>query len=206
MTATFLIQPNVLAALRVFEAKGDVREHLNGILLEVRRNQAFAVASDGRRLLAARIRVEPETVDSQEVVVPGSLLNQIKVPARQTTPVHFHVTERQNRPAEITLEPQPGNRVTGDAVDSRYPRWRRVVPKTCSDEPAHFNPTFVGDLAKVAKVLGLNPAKGQVSIGYNGPKACALIGFQGRDDLIGAIAPLIPDHCPNTPDWAREAA
>jgi DNA polymerase III sliding clamp (beta) subunit (PCNA family) len=91
--------------------------------------------------------------------------------------------------------------VTGDRigqiayqpVDGTFPDWRRVVPtgeELPSGKPddapgaVHFNHAYIGDLAKMGKLLGGSSLMHPVSASHP-----CLVTFAGREDCFAVIMP-----------------
>jgi DNA polymerase III subunit beta len=85
------------------------------------------------------------------------------------------------------------------AIDGRSPDWRKVVPREFSGQAAQFNPNYIGDLGKAARILHGKNALG-VGIGYNG-NSSALIDLY-HEDFVGVLMPMRGDAPKSAPSWA----
>ncbi len=105
-------------------AQQDVRYYLNGLMLELARDQIRAVATDGHRLALCDMPVDIKTPDKRQVIVPRKGIQEL-----------MRLLESSDAPVEVQVG---GNhigvrnadiRFTSKLVDGRFPDYDRVVPK-----------------------------------------------------------------------------
>lgn len=172
-----------LKAALLFAAKKDVRNYLNGVLIEWDHDNVSIVATDGHRLFAATHPVD-EPVEPGSVIVPYEdvkrALTGYKAEYIEFTPNADHLMQTATL-GSVSFQPSYG----------KYPDWRRVVPAKISGEAAQFNSAYVGDLAKASKALGVKDSVSslQAHIHHNGMSA-ALVTFGGREDCFAILMPL----------------
>lgn len=76
-------------------------------------------------------------------------------------------------------------------------------PSSLSGDAAQFNPVYVGELARAAKILHGKQGELKVTISHNGDSA-ALVDL-GHPDFIGVLMPLRGDAVPQcAPAWATQ--
>lgn len=162
-----------LKAALLFAAKKDVRNYLNGVLIEWDNDNVFIVATDGHRLFAAKHHAD-EPMDPGSAIIPHA---DVKLAL-----TGYKLDEIVFTPAANTLA-----RVSFQPIDGTFPDWRRVVPTEITGEAAQFDPRYVGDLAKASKALGVKDA--QAHVYHNGYNA-ALVTFGGREDCFAILMPM----------------
>jgi hypothetical protein len=93
------------------------------------------------------------------------------------------------------------NDVAMDTVDGTFPDITYVVPQDITGETAQYNPLYLADLGKQAKILG-SDATG-LHIGYNG-ESPALVTFAGTPDAFAVLMPYRATVNPLHPVAVRE--
>lgn len=191
------IQRDVLRAVSRFMAKEDVRYYLKGVLVEVFRNVAYLVSTDGHRMAVARLeRPNCETWEPCEAIIPGegvaAALKSGNAAARRLSLV-------------LTIDGAGftfnacGAKTAGKLIEGRFPDWRRVIPRKVSGERAHFNAEYLMDAHKAAEDLG---CKFSPPIGHNGDGPAIL---ELREDVLAVIMPVRADAPEEAPAWVGEA-
>lgn len=191
------IQRDVLKAVSRFMAKQDIRYYLNGVLVEVYRNVAYLVATDGHRLAAARLeRPDGETWEPGEVIIPGECIAAALKSG--------NVAERR-LPLVLTVDGERfefdacGKVTAGKVVEGKFPDWRKVIPGKVSGEVAHFNAEYLIDCHKAAADLG---SKFSPPIGHNGDGAALIVL---RQDVLAVVMPMRgADRPEESPEWVSE--
>ena len=135
---TILIPSAHIKALLITAAVKDIRFYLNGICFAGNR----AMSTDGHR--AGIIRM-PDCVQG-EYIVPSELFAALKLGAKGSISVTF------GEDLAVTCS-YNGLTVTGKCVNGKFPDMTRVLPRTLSGEVAQFNAEYLGDLAKISKLL-----------------------------------------------------
>lgn len=199
----------VIAVLKLFAYNKNVRHYLNGINLEIGRNEARLVASNGAMLGCFRVESEQPDVDAPltNIIIPNDLLKPIKT----TGLVEITIGERETkdngpvsnvRPVTITYA---GLSISGKTLDGEFPDFRRVIPSKVSGQPAQFDPRLIATLAKAWSILHGSNSPHCVGIGFNGNDG-ALITL-ADENFVGVIMPLhpragVPPDAP--PSWAHD--
>lgn len=203
------IPAKFIAVLKLFAGKEDIRWYLNGIALEIGASESRVLATDGHRLGMFRIKSDQPYVSPTDpltdIMIPLELLQHIKskgdveitlgerevlepVPGQQHEP-------SVRRPVTLTCD---GVSTSGMTTQAKYIDFRRVIPHKTSGEVAQFNPLYVGDLHKAAKLLGY---KYGGSLSHNGGGG-ALIHLD--DAFIGVMMPWVANAPNEAPDWAAD--
>ena len=105
-------------------ANQDVRYYLNGLLLEVDRNQLRAVATDGHRLAICTIEGEVDADDARQVIIPRKGVMEL-----------VRLLDESDEPCEVQMNTNyvrivaNGVTLTSKLIDGRFPDYERVVPK-----------------------------------------------------------------------------
>ena len=180
------IDHSVVKALLICAAKQDVRYYLKGVCVDARANgDVVLVATDGHRLLAY-----PVAVDAIEALAPGQYI----IPREALEAVKPCKAGRRVLPITIEIDTAKGleNKITGATsavtplIDGKFPDWRRVLPKTVSNEPAQYQAEYLGDFGRIAELFGTK----QPHIHYNGSSA-AIVGNLGA--ALGVLMPMRSD-------------
>ena len=197
MSTTLVLDPTPLLALKVIAPTNDVRYYLNGIALEVFKREARLVATDGARVLVHRLdQGHEDLAEPIKIIIPIALLASIK--KKGVVEIVIGDAEKDTEVRDVTVT-QLGVAFSGRTIDGRFPDWRRVIPAgEPSGQPAQFNAEYLGDLAKVYKLLypGKTP---RVTIAHNGMDT-ALFDLE-RDDYFGLIMPMRLDPPTCAPAW-----
>jgi DNA polymerase-3 subunit beta len=212
------IQSDVIKALLIIAAKGDIRYYLNGVCVDARENgDVVLVATDGHRLLAVPMEAaDVEELAPGEYIIPRDVLAAVKPnkAGRTTFPLSLEITTPAPAPDPerpgVTVQARPvftligATTATGLTIGGRYPDWRRVMPASATGEPGAYQPAYIGDFGAVAALLH-GSTKVHPKIHQSGPEGSALVSCLGRNAL-GVVMPLRCDaeelaH-PGLPAWA----
>lgn len=193
------IDHSIIKALLICAAKQDIRYYLKGVCVDARANgDVVLVATDGHRLLAYPVAADAiEALAPGEYILPREALEAVKPckAGRVTLPITI----------EIDVARRLENKITGATsaitplIDGRFPDWRRVIPKSVSNEPAQFQADYIGDFGRVAELLGAKHPQ----IHHNGASG-AIVGNLGP--ALGVVMPMRLDEPFNgLPTWALAA-
>lgn len=173
-----LIATDLLKAALVCASSEESRYYLRGVHLAT---SGHLVTTDGHRMFVARLNERPDA----DVIVPyDAVAAALKLAGARVKDLEIDLTT--NRIGQITYQP----------VDGTFPDWRRVVPtgeEMPSDKPGandgpehvHFNHTYIGDLAKMGKILG-----GASMLHPRSASHPALVTFGERADCFGVLMPM----------------
>jgi DNA polymerase III sliding clamp (beta) subunit (PCNA family) len=141
-----LIATDLLKAALVCASSEETRYYLRGVHLAT---SGHMVTTDGHRMFVARLTDRPAV----DVIVPyDAVAAALKMAGARVKVIEIDLAG--NRIGQIQFTP----------VDGTFPDWRRVVPtgvETPSTNAAlndgaehvHFNHAYIGDLAKMGKIL-----------------------------------------------------
>jgi hypothetical protein len=187
--AMITINVNFLKAALLFASDEETRYYLKGVHLLRRGDHLRITATDGHRLFCAAQMLTPdESGPDFDVILPRDGLK------KALTGVH-----RNCEVLALDLE-WDGDRVKRAVlndlamvpVDGTFPTIERVVPDAnqITGEVAAFNPLYLADIGKAAKILAGNV--NGFHIGHNGGSP-ALVSF---DAAAGnAFAVVMPYRC-----------
>ena len=173
-----LIPTDLLKAALVCAASEESRYYLRGIHLST---TGHLVTTDGHRMFVARLAERP----TADVIVPyDAVTAALKMAGARVKDIEIDLAA--NRIGQIQFTP----------VDGTFPDWRRVVPtgeETPSTKPGandgpehvHFNHAYIGDFAKMGKLLDGASMLHPVSASHP-----ALVTFGERADCFGVIMPM----------------
>jgi len=191
----YLIDPSYIKAALVCASTEETRYYLKGVFFQKRDNIMRMISTDGQRLFVA-----VQTLDPEHYVI-GPDFNAIlpladlkKGLTGVTSKVEFITCGFQLNDAADRVTSATVNNVSMTPVDGSYPDVTRLLPNDRaaeSKEPQQFNATYVGDMAKIAKALGLRG--NNVHIQHCGGSP-AIISFGGRDDVMALLMPIRTGH------------
>lgn len=183
--AKFLFPVDVAKAALLFASKDRTRYYLEGVNVEIRKDRIFFTATDGHRMIVATYHhaLPHDYVGDKSFIVPTASLKQAlagvaknQLEMAGTFDGQFvHLDDLRFRP-----------------IDGTFPNWRYILPKKISSELAQFDGGYIGDLAKAAKLLGVDK---NFHIGHNGGDP-AVITFGNRDDVFAVQMPRRVDLTP----------
>lgn len=139
----------LLRAVALASAKQDIRQYLNGVLIEVKPKGVFLVATDGHRMHVAVTDQRPQDAPEFNLIVPrATVALAAKKYGAADTPLML--SKDQTGPWSLAHEPF-------EPLQGTFPEWRRVVPEMAANARVAvppLNAKYVDDLANAAVLLG----------------------------------------------------
>lgn len=177
-----LLATDLLKAALVCASNEESRYYLRGVYLTTSSPNwaGHMVTTDGHRMFVARLAERP----SADVIVPYvDVTMALKLAGRAK---EIEIDLAVNRIGQISFQP----------VDGTFPDWRRVVPTgeempstkpELNDGPehVHFNHAYIGDFAKMGKLLD-----GASMLHPRSASHPALVTFGERADCFGVLMPM----------------
>ena len=170
----------------------ETRYYLRGVQILRRGDHLRITATDGHRLFCAMQKADAAGPDF-DIILPSEGLKKALTGLYRTVEFLSLDLELQSTVTLNQVKRAVLNDVGMQPIDGTFPSIERVVPSEISGELTQFNPVYLADLGKQAKILGAGPIG--LHIGYNG-QSPALITFSGIDD---AFAVLMPYRCTVAP-------
>ena len=171
-----LIATDLLKAALLCASSEETRYYLCGVHFST---SGHMVTTDGHRMFVGRVNERP----AADVIVPyDAIAAALKMAGARVKDIEIDLAA--NRIGQISFQP----------VDGTFPDWRRVVPtgeETPSDKPedqpghVHFNHAYIGDFAKMGKILGGASMLHPVSASHP-----ALVTFGERADCFAVLMPM----------------
>jgi DNA polymerase III sliding clamp (beta) subunit (PCNA family) len=168
-----LIATDLLKAALLCASQEETRYYLRGVHLST---SGHLVTTDGHRMFVARLNERP----AADVIVPyADVQAALKLAGARAKDIEVSA----DRIGQIAYQP----------VDGTFPDWRRVCPTgeethtNPEDQPGnvHFNHAYIGDLAKMGKLLG-----GTSMLHVTSASNPALVTFGERADCFGVLMPV----------------
>lgn len=191
----YLIDPAYIKAALVCASTEETRYYLKGVCFQKRDNIMRMISTDGHRLFVAVQTLDPEINDigpDFDAILPLADLKKALTGVTQKIQIiscGFNLNDAADRVFVASV-----NNVSMTCVDGTYPDVTRLLPNDRaaeSKEPQQFNATYIGDLAKIAKALGLRG--NNVHIQHCGGSP-AIVSFGGRDDVMALLMPIRVGH------------
>ena len=173
-----LIPTDLLKAAILCASSEESRYYLRGVHLST---TGHMVTTDGHRMFVARLNDRPAV----DVIIPlDDVKAALKLAGARVKDVEVELLA--NRIGQSSFQP----------VDGTFPDWRRVVPtgeESPSSKPelndgpenVHFNHAYIGDLAKMGKVLD-----GASMLHPRSASHPCLVTFGERADCFAVLMPM----------------
>jgi hypothetical protein len=177
--------PYLQAAL-LSTSTSEIRYYLCGVQI-LRRGDHLRIAStDGHRLFCASQHTDHAGPDFDIILPRVELKKALTGLNRKVEALDLELTHLEPYPGQSRVTRAVLNNLSMQPIDGTFPSIERVVPGEPSGELTQFNPLYLADLGKQAKILS-GIATG-LHIGYNGQDP-ALISFQGAPDAFAVLMP-----------------
>lgn len=159
-----------LKASLVCAAKDDVRNYLEGILVEVHAKHILLVSTNGHFMSVIRSKYvalhEDGSFDGRAVgksfIIPReSIESFLKICDKGSTATIDFDTQPDGGldRVQFAIHDSQGHMVEGKSIDGKYPDWRGIIPSVPRDSAkgpcVTYNASYVGDFGRIAKILGL---------------------------------------------------
>ncbi len=181
-----ILPADILRAVAIACSAEETRYYLQGVSVEPDGATAHLVATDGHRLMVARV----------EAIIPG---DKFIIPADAIA----RALKGHKAPG-IELARRGGAWQLGDTlfrpIDGSFPAWHRVMPDVSGEgelgKLAQFDSSYLESFRKAAAMLGGRASHPHL---HHCGASPALVTFAGRDDIFGLCMPRRGDD-------ARDAA
>ena len=105
-------------------AQQDVRYYLNGLLLELGKDNLRAVATDGHRLALKEISVQTGTEETLQIIVPRKgVIELIRLLDGGDENINIEISQNHIRVSKGDVQ------FTSKLIDGKFPDYLRVIPK-----------------------------------------------------------------------------
>jgi len=176
MTDHVAIDAGVFRGVAVCASGEETRYYLRGVALQVSEGQGRIVATDGHRMMIHCF--ESHYSGQVDIIIPIEAIKRAFTGWKRTWQfIQIEGRDRYWKIGDVAFKP----------IDGTFPQWNRVFPKMddgSAGRLAHFNHSYVGDLAKIGKLVGTDAV-----INHFGDNP-AVITFGERDDVFGVLMPL----------------
>ena len=162
-----------------------LRFYLNGVAIEARNGSVVVVATDGHRLLAFEAGTTA-TNEDWRYIIPLDVVKNLKT-NKKLKDVPGVLAKENETQLSITYA---GTKTVFGFIDGTFPDWQRVVPKEINGELGQYNPDYLSDLKKAAKLTG-QPSNGSadIVIGHNGTGP-AIVNLPITSKHVAVVMPL----------------
>ena len=110
-------------------AQQDVRYYLNGLMLELSKDQIIAVATDGHRLAFCQAKGELNPSETRQVIVPRKAVNEIsRLLEDSDDEINVSLSENHIRVKFSNIV------FTSKLIDGKFPDYQQVIPQKCDNE------------------------------------------------------------------------
>jgi DNA polymerase III sliding clamp (beta) subunit (PCNA family) len=192
---TALVPVDAIKAAMLSMSKEETRYYLRGVLFQRNGDVLRLISTDGHRLFVFAMPVDADAPAGDfEAILPDADLK------RALTGIHKTVTHLDfscDIPAEgERVKSAVLNSLTMAPIDGTFPHVSRVIPSDGSDSfgtVAHFNPAYLADVGKQAKLLTGSATSFHLQHSGGDP---ALVTFAGRADCFSVVMPMRSQYCP----------
>lgn len=194
MKSTTTINPKALDAISLFCGKAETRYALQGVLLEVLRDETRLVATDGHILGCYRDTNAGHGLEHGQAytailaAITGKQL--IETYGKNCLSVSVEI-EVDCHAAFVDFVGPNGQTTSGKKLDGRYPDWIRIMPSEVSGIYGHYTPESLLVFAKAAKALGDKGAFGQTCMLYPNGDQPAIVKTHVNGNFSGVIMPCV---------------
>lgn len=196
--------PKWIKAAAVIAARNDIRYYLNGVLVEVLKDEARLVSTDGHRMLILRKTV-PAAAPGR-FIVPHDVIDMLKPHPKYKLDAEFTYNP-DSTTARVTMEYMTIG-IQFNPIDGKYPDYDKTLHKASvkpSGEVATFNPTYVTDFKSAAETaFGSNRIYAPV-VWHNGDNPAA-VTYMDKEEFFGVLMPMRMSSTYNPPKWTLPPA
>jgi hypothetical protein len=185
-----------LKAAMLSTSTEQTRYYLRGVHMLRNADHLRITSTDGHRLFCAMQKLSFAGPDFDVILPTDGLKKAFTGLHKSTVEVELKLDHGEDRIRRATLHD-----VAMDTIDGTFPDITRVVPQVITGETAQYNPIYLADLSKQAKILG-RTATG-LHIGYNGGSP-ALVTFASTPDAFAVLMPYRATVDPLHPVAVRE--
>jgi len=175
------IQRSHIIAACIVAPDSEIRNYLNGVLIEASPACAFIAATDGRRLALFRDdegSIIYTAASHVEFIIPRALASKVKTHKTLRTVGVEYDTETQL----VTID-DCGTRSSQTAIDGKFPDFRRILPRQSDGVAQQLNPKYYADFGKIAQALGHKGADA-IHVWHDKSGACT-VTVEGNPEFIG---------------------
>lgn len=148
----FTVATKIVKAMLICAGKADNRGYLNNVRFHAFQSTLVVGATDGHRLLAAKL--EQEIDGAREVLIPRDVLERAIKAAGKTESLSVYVDGD-----DITIRTEDESTLTGKVGFGKFPDFDSIFSSQAGAEcgkPAKFNGDYIADFCKIAKILDGN--------------------------------------------------
>ena len=189
---TFSVQFDfrALKACALCASTEQTRYYLGGVFVELSDCGLLTVATDGRRLIAARPEYTAAMPNKPRfgIIIPSEVIARLKISRYQ------HQGDLVCDGGAWRLE-YDGLAIGFKPIDGTFPDWRRIVPSETNGDAAQFNPAYLVDFGKASKIMGGDT---RPTVAYNG-EGPAIITLQADIEAFGVLMPFRASIVATTP-------
>ena len=187
----FELSRREIRAMLVTAAKGDIRHHLSGVLVETTGSDLILVSTDGHVMGVCRTGSHLGLASGLRFILPRKFLESVVL---QSGDPIISMTFSDG----VVTASVGESTVSTRCIEGKFPDWRRVVESAygTAREPAAFNLALLARFGAVAKHLGSIAA---ISIEPSGDHAS--IVQVGHDSYIGFVMPMRNESSKTPPNW-----
>ncbi len=206
---TLQINRKHMQAVLLFAAKDDIRNYLNGVMVEVMPSSAVRlVAANGYAMAITHTPHdggEPAPTPVQ-IIIPHHVCKQFaKInPASKSIALPILLVVRDDGAYTMTCGDLS---VNFTPIDGKFIDYRQAFPRECSGEKADFNPELLMLFRKAEALYQPSTWNCRLSMEWNGQGAALCHGVD--PEFIGAVMPMRTDSDSaekGLPEWFDDQA
>ena len=170
------IETRALRATLVSAPKSDIRHYLNGVYVEIRKENVLCASMDGHRLTVALSDYPEDDRVTCSLIIPYDAVKKA-------------ITGYKDQWIELDIERSILGSQIFTPIDEQFPDIRRVIPAEVSGELAIFNPHYVVDAYKsIALFQGKTARYVDAKLIHNGTSAGVVRGYD--DHCFVVVMPI----------------
>lgn len=200
----FKVNQNHLKAVALAAAKGDVRDYLNGVRIEVYTDHVVMVATNGHQLIAINIFCDTGLNGAPKYLTLHndylSAILSVKTTKDNRNVIFTHGEDYTGWNAEVA-----GVVVKCEVRNDNYfVDWRAKVPQSVSGEVSQFNLNLLNTINKSAALFKEMAAKNirTLKVFHNGTEGASVVRDLEDDNFLALVMPLRDNRRVSlTPGW-----
>lgn len=189
----------VLKGFALISSADPTRYILNGVCIQRSgETEGYAVATNGRALVALRIEARQFEGDGQ-IIVPNEVIRKLQPVSTKLGLTSIEIRDEEGSSGQVHIS-QRGFGITFKKIEGNFPAWRTVIPTGSAVETKvwPFNAEFMANIQKAAQLsTGCKTGVFISRFGSDGP----IVVQNECEEFLGILMPILFVER-SLPSWA----
>lgn len=200
------ISRKVLLAMNTFTSRNESRYVINGVCLEVQKQNCFVIATDGRRIAAIKsgeVLEQPEKKTSVVIRIEPAMLKAMPKDSKFGDDV---VLTLQDKSVQFSSPGKSAVKFESELIEGSFPAWRQVIPKGKIALPINpsFNWRLLEGFVKASDIIRGSGSDHAIIVRQQDELSPMLILIPSIPDFVGALMPMRVNGNEAAPSWTEE--